>query len=89
MIAKPGATQLSALVGTVSVGAFYAFPERAWTLRSWDGFLIPKPFSRVTLTWPAPATARQGDALTTEAVQAALDRSVALVEQPDLNDDLQ
>lgn len=26
--------------------------ERCWELRTWDGFRIPKPFSRVTLTLP-------------------------------------
>ena len=24
-----------------------------WELKSWDRFLIPKPFSRVVLSWPA------------------------------------
>ncbi len=28
--------------------------SRAWRLRSWDGFLIPKPFSRVMLAYGAP-----------------------------------
>jgi hypothetical protein len=27
--------------------SFYLAPERAWILKSWDAFLIPKPFSRV------------------------------------------
>jgi lysophospholipid acyltransferase (LPLAT)-like uncharacterized protein len=57
------------------VGCFYALPERAWELRSWDKFLIPKPFSRVVLTWPEHVPA---DQVTTATVQAALDRSVAM-----------
>jgi lysophospholipid acyltransferase (LPLAT)-like uncharacterized protein len=73
MVAKAGAAQLAALVG-VDVGTFYVLPERAWVVRSWDRFLIPKPFSRVVVTWPKRAA---GDVV---AVQAALDRSVELAE---------
>lgn len=71
MIAKPGAAQLARLVGS-NVGAFYLLPERTWVLRSWDGFLIPKPFSRVVVTWPEHVAADEA------AVQAALDRAVAM-----------
>ena len=72
MTAKPGAAQLAALAGAEWVGAFYALPKSAWTLRTWDGFLVPKPFSRVCVTWPAHAEPKP------EAIQAALDESVAL-----------
>jgi hypothetical protein len=73
MVAKPGAAQLAARVGT-TVGTFYVLPERAWELRSWDRFLIPKPFSRVLVAWPRRTAADNA------AVQAALDRSVELAE---------
>ena len=72
-VAKPGITQLATLVDA-PVGTFYALPERAWQLRSWDRFLIPKPFSRVILSWPHRTTADHA------AVQAALDRAVQLAE---------
>lgn len=72
-IAKPGVTQLAQLVNA-PVGAIYVYPERAWTLRSWDRFLIPKPFSRVIVGWSVPAPAEK------EAVQAALDRAVKIAE---------
>ncbi len=75
MVAKPGAAQLAELVGA-SVGAFYALPERAWELRTWDRFLIPKPFSRVVVTFPAIAPA--GRVGLEAAIQAALDESVAM-----------
>ena len=71
MVAKPGVAQLAALVGS-DVGVFYVLPQRAWQLRSWDRFLIPKPFSRVLVTWPPRVPADP------VAVQAALDRAVAL-----------
>ena len=61
------------------VGCFYALPERAWELKSWDRFLIPKPFSRVVLTWPAHVPAGE---VTTATVQAALDRAVAMALAP-------
>jgi len=75
MVAKPGVAQLAQLAGA-TVGAFYVHPDRAWQLRSWDRFLIPKPFSRVTIAWTAPGPAEQ------TAVQAILDRSVELAQPP-------
>jgi lysophospholipid acyltransferase (LPLAT)-like uncharacterized protein len=81
-IAKPGAAQLASLVGA-PVGAFYALPERAWQLRTWDRFLIPKPFSRVAVTFPAIVPA--GAPNLQSAIQHALDQSVAMalaVHQP-------
>ncbi len=71
--AKPGVTQLGQSVNA-PVGAIYLHPERAWVLRSWDRFMIPKPFSRVTVGWAAPVAAER------EAVQAALERSVEIAE---------
>jgi lysophospholipid acyltransferase (LPLAT)-like uncharacterized protein len=76
-VAKAGAAQLanSVAAGGTWAGCFYALPERAWELKSWDRFLIPKPFSRVVLSWPAHLPAGE---VTTAAVQAALDRAVAM-----------
>ena len=81
MIAQPGATQLAQLVQAPWIGTFYALPTRAWTLRTWDRFLIPKPFSKVLLTWPAHISTAGLSATELQAsVQAALDRAVALAE---------
>jgi hypothetical protein len=74
MVAKPGTAQLAQLVGA-SVGTFYLLPDRAWELKSWDRFLIPKPFSRVRVTWPTHLPAAE---VTEPAVQQSLDRSVAM-----------
>jgi hypothetical protein len=73
-VAKPGVAHLATLVES-EVIAFHAYPERAWQLRSWDRFLIPKPFSRVTIGWITDVPAEQS------AVQAALDRAVELAQQ--------
>jgi hypothetical protein len=32
--------------------------QRAWRLPSWDGFMIPKPFSRVTIAYGEPTPVR-------------------------------
>lgn len=77
LVAKRGASQLAELVGAEWVGAFYAVPDRAWTLKTWDGFMIPKPFSRVVMTWPLRAAPQQS------AVQDALDESVRMAERWD------
>nr|WP_246301686.1 lysophospholipid acyltransferase family protein [Granulicella arctica] len=76
-VAKAGTAQLAQLVGA-PVGTFYVLPLRAWELRSWDRFLIPRPFSRVLVTWPAHVPAA---GVTEDAVQAALDRAVAMARQ--------
>ena len=75
MVAKAGVAQLAQLV-EAPIGVFYAIPDRAWELRSWDRFLIPKPFSRVTFTWPALVAAEEPAVQT--AVQRALDEAVAM-----------
>lgn len=72
MVAKPGPVQLAELTNAPWIGSFHAHPSRFWQLNSWDHFLIPKPFSTVTFTWPAHV---ERD-LT--AVQHALDESVRM-----------
>ena len=72
LVAKPGVVQLAELVGATWIGVYYALPNRAWQLRSWDRFLIPKPFSTVTFTWPPHVPPN----LT--AVQSALDTAVKM-----------
>jgi hypothetical protein len=47
---KMGPIKLAQLTGA-PIGAFYLLPERAWTLNSWDRFLIPKPFTRICVSW--------------------------------------
>lgn len=71
-VAKAGPVQLAELAGADWVGCFHAEPERAWRLRSWDRFAIPKPFTTVRFGWPAHVPVQM------EAVQAALDEAVAL-----------
>lgn len=47
-IVKPGIVSLAHATGAVIV-PFYTSADRAWHFRSWDAFLLPKPFARVRL----------------------------------------
>ncbi len=47
---KPGVIRLAHEADAVIV-PFYTRADRAWYFNSWDNFLLPKPFSRVTLTY--------------------------------------
>lgn len=47
---KMGPIKLAQMTGR-PIGSFYLLPERAWTLRSWDRFLVPKPFTRICVSW--------------------------------------
>ncbi len=64
-----------------SMGSFYLLPERAWVLNSWDRFLIPKPFSRVAVSWARSIAAPAADAdapaleLKRQELNDALDRA--------------
>jgi lysophospholipid acyltransferase (LPLAT)-like uncharacterized protein len=72
MIAKPGPVQLAHLTGSTWIGAYYALPNRRWELHSWDRFIIPKPFSTVTFTWPAHVAPELS------SLQNALDEAVRM-----------
>jgi len=77
---KIGPVKLAAMTGE-PMGSFYLLPQRAWTLQSWDQFLIPKPFSRVVVSWARslPAPSPDADPAALEAacqeLNAALERA--------------
>ncbi|HET6681383.1 MAG TPA: lysophospholipid acyltransferase family protein [Gemmatimonadaceae bacterium] len=52
--------------------------SRAWRLRSWDRFLVPKPFARVTVAYSDPLKVAAGNARDTAAEAP---RFEALMEQ--------
>jgi hypothetical protein len=33
------------------IGAFHLQPEHAWSMGSWDRFLVPMPFTRIVVSW--------------------------------------
>jgi lysophospholipid acyltransferase (LPLAT)-like uncharacterized protein len=47
---KMGPIKLAQMTGA-RIGAFHLEPERAWVMGSWDRFLVPKPFTRIVVSW--------------------------------------
>jgi hypothetical protein len=47
---KMGPVKLAQMTGA-RIGAFHLQPERAWVMGSWDRFLVPKPFTRICVSW--------------------------------------
>jgi len=70
---KIGPVKLAQITGE-SIGSFYLLPERAWVLKSWDRFMIPKPFSRVAVSWARviAAPAKDADPAALEAARLEL-----------------
>jgi lysophospholipid acyltransferase (LPLAT)-like uncharacterized protein len=48
--AKMGPVKLAQLTGA-PIGSFHLQPRRAWIMRSWDRFLVPKPFTSIAVSW--------------------------------------
>jgi hypothetical protein len=84
-VAKPGSVVLARTTG-VPMSVFHIAVEHAWILKTWDRFMIPKPFSRVLMRVaaemevPAEASEEQMEQLHRQ-MQAALDRSRAFAEE--------
>lgn len=76
---KMGPIKLAQMTGA-PIGAFHLEPERAWTLGSWDRFLVPKPFTRIVVSWanwtrvPAELAAGQFEPKR-EELNAAIERA--------------
>src|ERR1035437_8471029 len=47
---KMGPIKLAQMTGA-PIGIFHVQPEQAWVLNSWDSFLVPKPFTRICVSW--------------------------------------
>jgi lysophospholipid acyltransferase (LPLAT)-like uncharacterized protein len=83
-VAKKGPVLLARISG-VPIVAFYVAVERAWVLNTWDGLMIPKPFSRIhvqaarKIFVPADADDAAMDRYHAE-MQAALDRVTTAAE---------
>jgi lysophospholipid acyltransferase (LPLAT)-like uncharacterized protein len=73
-IAKEGAAAIATRANSTA-SCFYLHPESTWTLKSWDRFLIPKPFSKVRIAWEAPIAEP-----TTQQLQHSLEAAVSAAE---------
>jgi lysophospholipid acyltransferase (LPLAT)-like uncharacterized protein len=77
---KIGPVKLAQLTAA-PIGSFHLLPARAWVITSWDRFLIPKPFSRVVVSWGPyvgpPAANASADALESKRLELndALERA--------------
>ncbi|MES2522201.1 MAG: lysophospholipid acyltransferase family protein [Gemmatimonadota bacterium] len=71
----PGALML-AFRASAPVVAMAAHVDRAWRLRSWDGFEIPKPFARITVVYSEP---RMVDGADVRDASACTDEFTALL----------
>jgi lysophospholipid acyltransferase (LPLAT)-like uncharacterized protein len=83
-VLKPGAIKLAQMTRQ-RISSFHVLPERVWKLRSWDEFLIPRPFSRVVVVWGRPVfVGRDLDSAAFESAreeaQAGLERARHLAE---------
>jgi hypothetical protein len=76
---KMGPIKLAQSTGA-PIGAFHLEPEHAWTMRSWDRFLVPKPFTRIVVSWArwtrvAPDLAEENFESKREELNAAIERA--------------
>jgi lysophospholipid acyltransferase (LPLAT)-like uncharacterized protein len=80
--AKLGPVKLAQATGA-AIGSFHLEPAQGWTLRSWDQFRIPRPFTRVVVAWsrkvaaPGPHADAAAQQECRTAVTEALERARA------------
>ena len=73
---QPGLVHAAARAG-VPVVSLGIGTDRGWRARSWDRFLIPKPFARVVLTYSEPRSCRWGsDDAENQAMIATIERDL-------------
>jgi lysophospholipid acyltransferase (LPLAT)-like uncharacterized protein len=70
---KPGVVAAAQRGGGVIV-PIHAEVDRAWRLRSWDRFVIPKPAARVTINYGRPFEVAPGEAGLEEGLTQAIAR---------------
>lgn len=81
-VAKSGAAAAAQRAGSTA-SCFYLHAHSAWLLHSWDRFIIPKPFSRVSVCWQAPMKvppslpATDATAMLQESLNGAVHRAEA------------
>ena len=58
-VVKPGLTAMAQVTGAPIFPVIIS-AEKGWVMRSWDRFLVPKPFSTVTIRWGDPFVVPRG-----------------------------
>lgn len=79
-VAQPGAVWLAGATGHPLL-PFHFEANRAWTMGSWDGTQIPKPFSTVGVAIGSPLHVASTDDASTEAGCARLTQQLAELER--------
>lgn len=80
-VAKPGPVLLSKATGAPMV-AFHIALDNPWTLKTWDGCMIPKPFSRSLMRVSRQLfVPREADERQMEAFHAQLQSSLVRVRE--------
>lgn len=78
-VAQPGVIALAKLTGAPIVPLTLS-ASRAWWLRSWDAFMIPKPFARVAVCFGAPIfVPPRADRLEQETLRKELEESLRAI----------
>lgn len=70
---KPGIIKMAMETGAVLV-PFYTRADQAWFFKSWDRFMLPKPFARVTIEFGDAIPVQKADSQTES--QKGFDRQV-------------
>lgn len=85
-VVKPGLIRM-AQRSRAAIFPVYISVDRAWITRSWDRFLIPKPFSQILIRWGDPIfVPKNMDSSTFEAIRLDLEsKMVQGYAQDDLN----
>jgi hypothetical protein len=72
-IVNPGLITMAQITGAVILPIIVS-AKKAWIMGSWDHFLVPKPFSEVTLEWGPPfAVPREIDPARFEELRAQIE----------------
>lgn len=76
-IVKPGLVSMAQMSGAVIVPVIIS-AKKAWFARSWDRFMIPKPFSEVTIEWGQPLVVpRDLDSSRQEELRAEIEKRLS------------
>jgi lysophospholipid acyltransferase (LPLAT)-like uncharacterized protein len=73
-IVKPGLISMAQISRAVILPVIVS-ADKAWIMRSWDRFLVPKPFSKVTIEWGQPLVVpRDLDAAGNEELRTEIEK---------------
>jgi lysophospholipid acyltransferase (LPLAT)-like uncharacterized protein len=76
---KPGIVKLAQLSGVPLIPLSY-YAERAWVLRTWDRFVIPKPFCRIVMAAGEPVPVpRRLDEAELERIRQQVERELQVL----------